>query len=574
MAGVRPKSKRFARRATVLLGGAAFVGVALSAMAQEAELRGAVSETTLNRSLLDEPQTALEQPVATETTTVGAGRRYQPASAGALPDPAGSPTLTERSVAEEEDAAATPEPRPAYTPSTARQRRTTTATNDADENRDATRTASTAPGSAATPTDEVSTGTVQEGVVRQGTVDSELDVRIDPGAEREEAIEGLDRSADENPYEAPGLRFGTFVVRPSLETGIGWTSNANYDQAEEASTYSETTLRFIANSDWSRHRASLEGYGTFRKSFAGADIKDTNAGLSGDLEIELGQTMRALAALDYTRGPEAASSPVVIAGTLSRPLRQTFGGSLGLEKDVGKLFFGVTGEVTADRYGDADLSTGGTLSQRDRNSTLATVALRGGYEISPGLRPFAEVEYGRRFYELDRDSAGYERSANRIGARGGVELDISEKLTGEISGGWLRETPDDARLASISGATVDGDLRWSPIRGTIVSLNAQTFVEGTTTPGETGSILYSTRLGVERQMRANLTGTAGVGLSFRDYTGSPAKERTLFAEAGLTWWLNRYVGVTGRARHERLDSDLPNRDYQVNSVFLGVRLQR
>ena len=46
--------------------------------------------------------------------------------------------------------------------------------------------------------------------------------------------------------------------------------------------------------------------------------------------------------------------------------------------------------VVRDVYGDAELESGTILSQRDRNATLATVALRAGYEISPALRPFVE----------------------------------------------------------------------------------------------------------------------------------------------------------------------------------------
>jgi hypothetical protein len=276
----------------------------------------------------------------------------------------------------------------------------------------------------------------------------------------------------------------------------------------------------------------------------------------------------------YLRGPEAASSPVVIVGTLSRPTRQIFTGSLGLEKNAGKFLFGVTGAVEHQRFSDAELSTGGSVSQADRNFTLATAALRGGYEISPSLTPFVEFEVGRRFYEQQLDSAGYDRSANRMAARAGVEFDFTEKLTGEVKAGWLMEKPDDARLATIQGFTLDGDLRWSPVRGTIVSLNGVTTVEGTTTPGESGSILYSARLGLERQMRADLTGNIALGAGYRDYAGSGDRDTIFSAEAGLTWWANRYLGVTGRARHEVLDSTLPDRDAKTTSVFLGIKIQR
>lgn len=580
MSGATPQSRRAARLVSALLAGVASVPLFAPAYAQETGLRGSASETRLTRGLLDGEQTALEQPVARENVVVeGAPRRqrYQPVSEGALPDemnaPAGLRSLT--GAADDTDPSSEAiRSEPIYRPTTARQRRPSAARRSTTVNENETATIgprrTTAAGASAQVDEELPTGTV-----RTPRVDSEVDLRIDPGAERAEPIEGLEPpQLEQNPYEAPGIRVGTFLFRPTLETGIGWTSNADSSPNGRPSTYSETTLRFIATSDWPRHRASLEGYGTFRKSLSGAEIKDFSAGLSGDAEFEISESFRILAALDYSSAPESASSPVTIVGTVSRPVRHVVGGSLGLEKDVGKLRFGLTGALNREIFGNAELSSGGTLSQTDRNSTLATVALRGGYEISPALVPFVELEAGRRYYELDRDTAGYARSANRFAARAGVELDLGEKVGGEISAGWVQERPDDRRLASISGATVDAVLRWSPLRGTTVGLTGQTFVEGTTTPGETGSILYTGRLNVERQMRANLTGNVAVGASLRNYAGSNGRDTILFGEAGLTWWMNRYLGVTSRARHEALTSNLPGRNSKTTSVFLGIRLQR
>jgi len=580
MSSGNPGKRRVACRALLLAAGA--LAFAAAAEAQETGLRGAVSETSVTRGLLDGEQTALEQPVATDTVVVQRNPSpYEPVSPGAVPDENAPPRAADgRRLPAEPQAAETaeePEQR-ALPPSTARARsearrpRTTAAGEEAgeDETTPRRRTTAAAPEEEEEAQDELSTGTV-----RAGSVDSEVELRQDRQAERIEAIEDLDpEPLEENPYQAPGVRVGTFILRPSLETGIGWTSNADSSPDGDQAWFSESTLRLNGESDWAENRATFDAFGTYRKSISGAEIDDTNIGANGTLELLLSHEFRLLGEASYLRGPEAASSPVVIVGTLSRPIRQIFTGSLGLEKNAGKFLFGVTGSVEHQRFGDAELSTGGSLSQADRNFTLATAALRGGYEISPSVTPFVEVEVGRRLYEQALDSAGYDRSANRVAARAGVELDFTEKLAGELRAGWLIEKPDDARLASIQGFTLDGDLRWSPVRGTIVSLNGITIVEGTTTPGESGSILYSARLNLERQMRANLTGNVALGAGYRDYAGSSDRDTIFSAEAGMTWWFNRYLGLTGRARYETLDSTLPDRDSKTTTVFLGIRLQR
>ena len=107
-----------------------------------------------------------------------------------------------------------------------------------------------------------------------------------------------------------------------------------------------------------------------------------------------------------------------------------------------------------------------------------------------------------------------------------------------------------------------------------VGFNAATTVEGTTTANESGSLLYTADVTLERRLRANLTGGIKLGAEWRDYVGADAEDLTLSAEGNLTWWLNRYAGLATRVRHETGSSPLSNGNYQANSVFLGLKLQR
>lgn len=532
---------------------------ATPAVAQESGLRGAVAETEITGSLLPRApnQSAVEQSQPFP--------RYVPVSPGAVPEETetGSDSIFAPADVADDPFADDP-PIPSRVPTTARQR--------AEEARARPQTASER--RAAETADNPALDEEITGTERVDTIDSAEDLVLDEGAGRIEAIEGLDGIEEDSPFAAAGIRVGTFIIRPTLEQGVTATSNADASSDGEPATLSETTLRLNAISDWSRHTATINAYGNFRKTISGDEIEETRGGIDAALALDLANDYRALVELGYEAGPESASSPVVIEGTASQPLRQTFNGSLGFEKDVGKARFGITGLVEHHTYGDADLSSGGTLSQEDRDFTLGAIVLRGGYEISPALTPFVEAEFGRRQYTLEEDASGFQRSSDRVGARAGLELDLTEKLTGEFSAGWIRETFDDDRLNPLSGPTLNADLTWSPERGTIVNLAAATSVEGTTTAGESGSILHAARIGVEREIRANLTAEASVGAGYRDYAESDGHDLILSAEAGATWWLNRYAGLSGRLRHETMDSNLPDREYEANSVFLGLKLQR
>ena len=412
------------------------------------------------------------------------------------------------------------------------------------------------------------------GTVPEPTIDSLDNQPLDPGAERVQAIEGLDREVEENPYDAVGVRFGTFILKPSIESGVTATSNADFSADGSEAVLSETTLRLNAASDWSSHSATIDAFGTFRKTLSGQEVDDVAGGVDADLELELGNEYRARGTFTYSAAPESAASPVVIVDAADEPIRQTVGGTLGLEKDMGKARFGLTGGISHDSYGDADLESGGVLSQRDRDATLYSVAFRAGYEISPALTPFVETEVGRNLYDQEVDSAGFQRSSDRYAVRGGLELDMGEKLSGELSAGWITEDFDDLRLEPLSTPTFEADLTWSPQRGTDVTLAAATILEGTTTPGESGSVLYAGDIEIERQIRANLTGNANFGAGWRNYSQSDEYDLILSAEASLTWWLSRYAGVVTRARYETVSSNQPDRDAETNSIFLGLKVQR
>jgi hypothetical protein len=561
MAQIRPEQRTQTTALRILLATASVATLLCAAPlhAQETALRGPVSEDDINNTLrLYKRRPAAEQ-------AQDQAPAYQPVSPGAIPTQADAEAIdlfSEPPNAEGTSAGSLSSARP---PTTARQR--------AREARE--RLAGTAvPTAAERPAVPAADEELTTGTVRQGTVDSETEIENGPEAERQRAIEGRRPQPDTNPFEPTGIRFGTFVLKPSLEQGVTATSNADSSFNGKSAVLSETTLRLNAASDWESHSATIDAYGNYRKSISGQEVKDLSGGIDGRLQLDLADDMRALARLGYSMRPESTSSPVVISGTAERPTLHTLNGALGVEKAVGKFRFGVTGEAVDESYSDAELTDGTTLSQKDRDSRLYTGKVRVGYEVSPALTPFGEVEFGRRVYDLRFDTAGFERSSKRTGARAGVEIDTGEKFGGEISAGWISEDFDDDRLKTVSAATIAADLRWSPMRGTIVGLTGETLVEGSTTAGDSGSVLYNGRLSIERQIRSNLTAFLAGGVGYRDYASSNDHELRLSAEAGLTWWLNRYAGLTGKLRHETFDSTLPFRDARTNSVFVGLRIQR
>lgn len=128
-------------------------------------------------------------------------------------------------------------------------------------------------------------------------------------------------------------------------------------------------------------------------------------------------------------------------------------------------------------YTDAKGLDGRPISLSDRDQNGANLRGRLGYELSPALIPFLELNAGTTKYDSRLDNSGYARSSNAYGAKIGAEVNLGEKTRGEAAVGYLRKQYDDDRLASIGALTLDGELNWSPQRGTNVNLGLRTTIE-------------------------------------------------------------------------------------------------
>lgn len=391
---------------------------------------------------------------------------------------------------------------------------------------------------------------------------------------RAPAEQGGRITTQSDPFAPVGIRAGTFILRPSLEQGIRATSNGDNSSSGSSAVLSETTLRLNAQSDWSRHQATIDASGTLSKSISGQDVSEPRLDIQGDVRLDLDALTTVNLHGGYRLRRESASSPNGVTDAIERPLLHTFDGSLGIERDTGLLFGRATARIQHDMYGDAKLASGGSVSQKDRDNSYASIVLRSGFALSPALRPFAEVELGKRIFDERLDSNGYERSGTQYALRGGLMIDRGEKFNGELAAGFMRANSDDPRLGSISGPSIAAMLNWSPLRGTDVRLYAQTMVDTSTTPDIAGSLMHFASLDVTRRVRSDLSLNGRLDLNIRDNKDGTGTDYTIGAQIGATYWINRFLGLDARLRHERQTSGIADREYSSNSVYVGMKLQR
>lgn len=402
--------------------------------------------------------------------------------------------------------------------------------------------------------------------------DQDYAVSLGPQNPRVGTVDGLPLRPDDT--AVPGFMLGTLTLRPTLAERIV-RETVSYGTVKTNRTYSETTLSGTLQSDWSRHQLAIDGSASWEKNISGTGAESPDAYLNALLRLDLVNDVTATLGAGYSYSQESRTDPNAIAGATAQAGIHELRAGAGLRKELGLLRGTTSLDLTRRIYGDATLANGGTVSGDDRDTVGAELTARIGYAVSPALIPFVEASVGREKYDQRVDSSGAERSSTTYGVRAGAEINLGEKFSGELAAGYVLRSLDDAILKDISGLTVDGELNWSPLRGTNVMVGLASTVESATTAGESGAVVYRFNTGLTQQIHSAVVARLGATAGYRDYTSNRARnnQRSYGAAAGLTWSINRYLDLEADASYERTKE--PGRtDEKTTRIALGLKLRR
>lgn len=377
---------------------------------------------------------------------------------------------------------------------------------------------------------------------------------------------------EDDPYAPLGIRVGSMMLRPSIDASGGYDSNARRSGTNrQGSTFYRTEGELAATSEWSRHQLDLG----LRGSYTGYTSVDNANRPEGDARIAL--RLDATRDLTFDLGltgkidTESPSSVNLPGGVSARTPYYTTGASLGATQKFGRLSLGLKG--TLDRLIYADAESGGvTVSQQSRNLTTYGLRLRTGYEISPGISPFAEAGIDSRVHDLATDSGGYRRDSQGMTLRAGSTFELARTLTGEASLGYTFRAYEDARLAYLRAPLIDTSLTWSISPLTTLNLKAQSEVAETTVANSAGALAYRGTATLTHAFLRNFTATATLGFSKTDYDGVNRRETGVNAGMRLEYKFNRLMALRGSYAFEKVHVNAVGESYSAHTMMLGFRM--
>lgn len=382
------------------------------------------------------------------------------------------------------------------------------------------------------------------------------------------------RSPEEDPFEPLGIRIGSFVLRPAIETTGGYDSNPGRTTNGRGSSLITVAPELQVRSNWSRHalNADLRGSYTDYQETGAFDRPYFDGRINGRIDVTR-QTQINLEARTVV-STDNPGSPDLPADLARLPIYTTFGGSGGLTHRFNRFEVSAKGSVDRTTYQDSVLTDGTIISNRDRNFNQYTGQLRLSYELTPGMKPFAEGQVDRRAHDLPVDMFGFRRDSYGTTGRVGTTFEFSRLLTGEISVGYLLRTYQDHTLPDLRGLIVDGSLVWTATALTTARLTARSTADESTLPGVSGVLRRDFGVQFDHAFRRWLIGMARFGYGLDDYEGSIRQDNRFVAAVGITYKMSRTVQVKGELRQEWLRSNVPGNDYTATVALVGLRLQR
>jgi hypothetical protein len=391
---------------------------------------------------------------------------------------------------------------------------------------------------------------------------------------------------DDDPFGAVGDYAGPFLVKSALEISAGYDSNPGRLAAEKGLPLYVVAPELLVVSDWERHavvadlRGSFTGYagslpanadGTINSSPTSLDRPDFTGHVNGRLDVSrdtsIGAELRLRAATDNP------GSPNIQAGLARYPIYTTLGSTVGVEQRFNRLQVSAGAVVDRTSYQESKLTDGTRSSNDDRNFSQYGGVGRVSYEVSPALKPFAEIQGDSRVHDVRLDRSGYQRDSSGGYVKAGSSFEFTRLLTGELSIGYAARNYVDPRLNRLEGFLTTASLVWSVSPLTTAKFLSDTQLAETTVAGASGVLVRTYTIEVDHDFRRWLTGIGKFSFGTLDYQGYGRSDKTYALQGDLIYKMTRSLWIKGSLRRDMLESNLLGASSAATVVMLGVRLQ-
>jgi hypothetical protein len=382
-------------------------------------------------------------------------------------------------------------------------------------------------------------------------------------------------------YLPKGIRLNSFEIRPVMELGTDWNSNIyNRQNDVVSSVITHVKPAVSVYSNWNRHFVGLDVNSDIQNyiDHPHENRQIVNVRLNGKLDVE--KDTFGYSKFFYLRAPEQRGAPDSPANALYPTGSQTIGGEMGYDYTKYRIRLHVD-NTTAQLLFEDGVTGLGTLipnaQNRNRLGNISTVRL--GYEITPNYEAFVSGSYNFINYDY-YNQQGFSRSSDGYKVVGGVGLELTGKLTGNVRAGYQSQTYKDTYYAPVSGFAGGLTMNWTPTGLTKVIGDITRTINETTQVGYSAFFSTAFTVAVEHELLRNVLLNFNAGYIMNDYESGIIPKSQLRSENNYMvgfngkYLINRYFFLRSGVNYaQRQVSNVPDTNYKTTDVFFAVGSQ-
>lgn len=384
----------------------------------------------------------------------------------------------------------------------------------------------------------------------------------------------LDRARPE--YDAKGIPMGGFRLFPVLDVTGNYDDNIFRQPAGLSDYFFSIAPSARLQSQWGRHFVELySGLNYFAYTdHTEQNLVDWNVGGDGRLDISRAAMVRANAWYGYLH--ETWSSPNNIVGFQASPNRyfQTHVEASGVLQP-NRLGFGLGGSYDRFNWQNTPRLGGGFLFNPDRNEDTYQGYAKVFYDFSPGYSAFVRANYETRQFDMKLDRSGLDRSSHGYRVQGGVNLQITHLVSGELYLGYLDQTfakNGAATLRGVAGLDYGAQLDWYALPVLTVHLSGNRQLVDVVLAGVSVADNKNVSVSADYEFRPNIILQARASYTSSRYVGQPFTDNYPGAGVGVRYLINRYVSadVNYNYSERSVDAARSAARYTDNTVSAGL----
>ncbi|MEQ9519919.1 MAG: outer membrane beta-barrel protein [Parvibaculum sp.] len=373
-------------------------------------------------------------------------------------------------------------------------------------------------------------------------------------------------------FSAPGVRLGSFVLRPSLTVSETYDSNVfAASTGAQDDVVTNINPNVTLTSDWSNHEVRLEA-DINQSLYARHDdenVMDWRVSASGRIDVLSTTSLRgsvAYATLSEERGATDA------IGNAAEPTEFTEAAlSLGVRQEFNRLSGDVSAIYTELDFDDTPLIGGGVSDNDDRDRSLLEVAVEIGYELVADTVVFLRGTYNTRDYDLkppavalNRDSDGYQLVA-------GSRFELGSLARGEVFAGYQEQEFDNPLFAPVSGIAFGASVDWFVTPLTTLRFTADSAIEDTNSGTASSFERMQAGVGLDHEFLRNLVASADFAYAQETFQGSNRKDEVYVYDLGLNYLIDRNFTIGAFVGLEERTSNVLADGFKRETVGIRVR---